>query len=90
MGFGLGLLCWLSFFLLLGDCPTHRSDSVRRVGDDRIEELSLSEGESGAIDSDDIGNAEFILLKIEINLGREQLKLLFFAVIWRFFIYSAN
>lgn len=90
MGFGFGLLCWLSFFLLLGDCPAHRSDSVGRVGDDRIKELSLSESESGAIDSDDIGNAEFILLKIEVNLWSEQLKLLFLVVIRRFFIDSAN
>jgi hypothetical protein len=87
--FGFGLFCWLSFFFLLGDCPAHRSDTVGRVGDDRIEELSLSEGESSAINSDDIRNAEFILLKIEVNLGREQLKLLFFAVIRRFLIDSA-
>ena len=60
----LRLFCWLSFFFLFGDCPAHRSDAVRRVGDDRIEEFSLSEGEPGAIDSDDVGNAEFILLKI--------------------------
>ena len=85
--FCLGLLC---FFFLLGDCPAHRPDAVRRVGDDRIEEFSLSEGESRTIDSDDIGNAELILLKIEVNFGSEQLKLLFFAVIWRLFIDSPN
>ena len=96
--FGLFLSMWLgfmllgcfAFFFLLGDCPAHRPDPVRRVGDYSVEEFSFSESESGAVDSYDVGHAELILLKIEVNFRSEQLELLFFTVVRRFFIDSPD
>lgn len=71
--------------LLLGcffvDAAAHGSDTVGRIAYDCVEELAILESRMQTVHPEDFGLGEAVLAERQHNLGREQLKSLFFAVV---------